>query len=238
MGSDVQRCSASVHDRSGMSTIVRVCRMVDMLTPLRSGMNGAIASFNIAFETFQTSSYSQITIFPRIWGMLRVTKLFLLMNKNSTLSSLRSLGWVVVCFGLLTLPITLPIVIYQIGYQIYFHDVTGRYDLSVLKMPSFGASKSVKMCAESLKQASYAKDVHLEGNDLVKFEVDYMFTLNNRPSELGQVEWGKEGIATWSWASKYVDNDVRGRCQGPVTVDYSYSFVKNRFHGSTVIAKP
>jgi len=170
--------------------------------------------------------------------MLRVTKLFFIMNKKSALSSLSSLGWVVVCFGLLTLPITLPIAIYQIGYQIYFHDVTGRYDLSVLKIPSFGASKSVKMCAENLKQTPYAKDVHIEGDDLVKFEIDYTFTLNNRPSELGQVAWGQEGIATWGWASKYVDNAVKATCQGPVTVNYSYSFVKNRFHGSTVVLKP
>ena len=43
MGSDVQRCSANVQDCSGMSRIVRVCRIVDVLKQLRGGMNGAIA---------------------------------------------------------------------------------------------------------------------------------------------------------------------------------------------------
>lgn len=47
MGSDVQRCSASVHDSSGMSRIVRVCRMVDVLKQLRGGMNGAIAEADV-----------------------------------------------------------------------------------------------------------------------------------------------------------------------------------------------
>jgi|GEM_PF-3883883 len=128
-----------------------------------------------------------------------------------------------------------PVIIYQIGYQIYFHNTTGRFDLS---LPSFGASQSVRTCAENLKGASYAEDVHLEGDNSVKFKINYMFALSNRPSETGQVAWGQEGNATWSWASKYIDNDVKARCQGPVTVNYDLSFVKNLFHGSTVIPKP
>ena len=43
MGSDVQQCSASVQDCSGMSRMVRVYRIVGVLKSLRGGMNGAIA---------------------------------------------------------------------------------------------------------------------------------------------------------------------------------------------------
>lgn len=105
-------------------------------------------------------------------------------------------------------------------------------DLSLPKI-QFGTSKSVELCAEYLKQTSYAENVSIN-EGVIHFYVDYKFTLDNGPSTYN-VAWGQQGNVMWSWVNQYVSNDVKSRCQGPVTVNYTYMYVKHMFKGTVVV---
>jgi hypothetical protein len=145
------------------------------------------------------------------------------------------------CCGCLVLLLSIP-VLWFVGHQNYSYQSTGQFDWSLprikLGLPEFGTPKSVQLCADYLKETSYADRVSIEDRTITFFVeekgIDFS-SLKPYPdstSAAGDIKyWNERPGAMWNVINKHISNDIKSRCQAPVTANYTYYYVKKRFTG-------
>ena len=166
------------------------------------------------------------------------------------------------CCGCLALLISIPF-FWFIGHQNFFYQSTGQFDWSLPKikfgLPEFGTPRSVQQCADYLEEAPYTIGVSIKDRtisflvdekgadslDLTFFPNNGAATDNNASTTDSSTSttdsvkyWENRATERWSGINKKISTDIRFKCQAPVTVNYTYFYVKRRFTGQVVLQDP
>jgi len=149
------------------------------------------------------------------------------------------------CCGCLALLLSIP-VFWFIGHQNYSYQSTGGFDWSLPRikfgLPEFGTPKSVQQCADYLKEVPYASNVNIKDGTIsfsveekgIDFSSLQSYPVNPSSADITKYEEERPS-AMWRIINEYASNDIKSKCQAPVTVNYTYYYVKVRFTGQVVL---